>query len=198
MPRFVRLLIFVWAPVLYSLVLHGQDAGMVLRTSVTYNTQKATLTLTDDQRQKADQLGREAQQAAQARKYGDAMRAYYQGLAVMRSVPWTPAFELASSFQGRLDHAIVEPGKPVTVTLTPLYTSERAAAVKMNAALFLVPVKKKGRGEEPGRRGAGGSGGAAVHRAREDPRRAGGRLRRGGPARSRRSRLRSGSRAGCV
>ena len=58
--------------------------------SVTYNTQKATLPLTDDQRQQADELLREAQQANQAGKYGDAMRSLYQGLAVMRNVPWTP------------------------------------------------------------------------------------------------------------
>ena len=49
------------------------------------------------------------------------MRDYYQGLAVMRNMPWTPAYELASSLQGRLDHAIVEPGKAVNVTLAPLY-----------------------------------------------------------------------------
>ncbi|HEY2017691.1 MAG TPA: PHB depolymerase family esterase [Bryobacteraceae bacterium] len=143
MPRFVRPLLFAW-----GLALYAQDAGMVLRTSVTYNTQKATLPLNEEQRQKADQLGREAQQAAQARNYGDAMRDYYQGLAVMRNLPWTPAFELASSFQGRLDHAMVEPGKQITVTLAPLYTSDRAAGVKMSAAVFLMPVKKDGAAEK--------------------------------------------------
>src|ERR1051325_726356 len=110
MLRFVRPIVFVWGVALYA-----QDAGMALRTSVTYNTQKATLTLTDEQRQTADQLGRDAQQASLAGKYGEAMRDYYQGLAVMRNLPWTPAFELASSLQGKLDHAIVEPGKDVTV-----------------------------------------------------------------------------------
>jgi len=143
MLRLVRPILFVW-----GLVLYAQDAGMVLRTSVTYNTQKATLQLSDEQRQKADQLGREAQQASQARKYGEAMRAYYQGLAVMRNVPWTPAFEVASSLQGRLDHAIVEPGRPVTVTLAPLYSSDRAAGVKMSASVVLVPVKKEGAAEK--------------------------------------------------
>src|SRR5437660_8277261 len=49
--------------------LSAQDAGMVLRTSVTYNTQKATLQLTEAQRKQADELSREAQQANQAGKY---------------------------------------------------------------------------------------------------------------------------------
>ena len=39
-----------------GLVLSAQDAGMVLRTSVTYNTEKATLPLTDDQRRQ--EIGR--------------------------------------------------------------------------------------------------------------------------------------------
>jgi pimeloyl-ACP methyl ester carboxylesterase len=129
--------------------LFAQDAGMVLRTSVTYNTQKATLQLTGDQRQQADELLRQAQQATQAGKYGDAMRSLYQGLAVMRNVPWTPAFEFASSLQGKLDHAMVEPGSQVTVTLAPLYATPGAAGVKMNASFALIPVRKDGPPQKP-------------------------------------------------
>src|ERR1043166_8324783 len=81
----------------------AQDAAMVRRTSVNYTTQKASLKLTDDQRSQADELGRLAQEANRAGKYGDALRSYYQGLAVMRNVPWTPEFEFVSSLQGKLD-----------------------------------------------------------------------------------------------
>ena len=126
----------------FGLVLSAQDAGMVLRTSVTYNTQKATLPLTDDQRRQADELAREAQQATQAGRHGDAMRSLYHGLAMMRNVPWTPAVEFATSLQGKLDHAIVEPGAQVRVTLTPLYATPGAAGTKLSASLFLIPVKK--------------------------------------------------------
>ena len=132
----------------FSLALSAQDAGMVLRTSVTYNTQKATLPLTDDQRRQADELSREAQQANQAGKYGDAIRSFYQGLAVMRNVPWTPALEFVSSLQGKLDHAIVEPGAQVSVTLTPLYATPRAAVIKLNASLVLRPRQERGRRAE--------------------------------------------------
>ena len=126
----------------FGLVLCAQDAGMVLRTSVTYNTQKATLPLTDDQRRQADELAREAQQATLAGRHGDAMRSLYHGLAMMRNVPWTPAVEFATSLQAKLDHAIVEPGAQVRVTLTPLYTTPGAAGTKLSASLFLIPVKK--------------------------------------------------------
>ena len=69
-----------------GLALYAQDASMVLRTSVTYRTQRNSLQLTEEQRRQADQLAREAAQAGQAGKYGDAVRAYYHGLAVMRGV----------------------------------------------------------------------------------------------------------------
>ena len=119
---------------------------MVLRTSVTYRTQRNSLQLSEEQRQQADQLAREAAQAGQAGKYGDAVRAYYHGLAVMRGVAWTPAFEFASSLQGHLDHAMVDPGKPIVVTLSPLWSTGTAA--KLTASVFLVPSKKDGSAEK--------------------------------------------------
>ena len=140
--RFERFLV----PTL-GLVLYAQDAGMVLRTSVTYRTQRNSLQLTEEQRQQADQLAREAAQAGQAARYGDAVRAYYHGLAAMRGVAWTPAFEFASSLQGHLDHAIVDPGKPILVTLSPLYGST-GTATKLTASLFLAPLKKDGSAEK--------------------------------------------------
>jgi len=121
---------------------------MVLRTSVTYNTQKASLPLSPEQRQQADQLGRQAQQASQAGKYGEAIRCYYQGLALMRNVAWTPALELASSLQGHVDHAMAEPGKQVTLTLSALYSNPRAEGLHMTGVVFLVPVRKEGASEK--------------------------------------------------
>ena len=145
--RFARLFVLTLGLFTLGLVLHAQDAGMVLRTSVTYRTQRNSLQLTEEQRRQADQLARDAAQAGQAGKYGDAVRAYYHGLAVMRGVAWTPAYEFAASLQGHLDHAIVEPGKPVAVTLSPLYSSP-GMSTKLSASLFLVPLKKSGAAEK--------------------------------------------------
>lgn len=121
--------------------LNAQDAGLALRTSVGYNTQRASLPLSDEQRQEAERLGREAQKASQAGKYSEAMKDYQQGTAVMRKIGWTPAYELAVSLQGKLDHAMVEPGKAVTVTLTPLYRDERENGTRLTASVVLTPVK---------------------------------------------------------
>ena len=133
--RFTRLLI----PTL-AIVLHAQDAGMVLRTSVGYRTLRNSAQLTEEQKKEADQLSNDAQQSNTAGKYGDAMRSLYHGMAVMRGVAWSPALEFASGLQGRLDHAVVDPGKQITITLSPLYAT--SGTVKMNAAVFLVSRKE--------------------------------------------------------
>ena len=122
-----------------ALLVSAQDAGLVLRTSVTYRTQRQTLQLSEAQRAQADDLARQAQQANQARQYGDALRAYDHGLAVMRNQEWTPAFELASSLEGTLDHAMLEPGAAATLTLKPYYQTPHSAATHMTASVVLTP-----------------------------------------------------------
>jgi predicted esterase len=139
-PRFVRLL-----PLAFGLVLYAQDASLVLRTSVGYRTQRNSLPLSDEQKQQADRLMQEANQANSSGKYGDAMRAMFHGMAVMRKVEWTPAYEFAAGLQARADHAMEEPGRQVTVTLSALYACP--SAPKLKGSVALVPVKKDA-GEE--------------------------------------------------
>jgi predicted esterase len=128
----------------FALIVPAQDAGTVLSTSVAYTTEKATAHLTEDQRHQADELERQAQLANRAGKYGEALHSLYQGMALMRNTPWTPAVEYATSLRGKLDHAVVEPGAAVTVTLTPIFATPRAAALKLKASLSLVSAKRDG------------------------------------------------------
>ena len=134
------------AIVIGGLVLHAQDAGMVLRTSVSYRTQRNSLTLSDEQRREADAVINAATQDNREGKYGEAMRALYHGMAVMRGVPWTPTVELAASLQGKADHAIAAPGDSIAVTLSPLYQNI-ANGAKLKAALVLA-VRGNGGAEQ--------------------------------------------------
>jgi len=119
---------------------------MVLRTSVSYRTQRNSLTLSDEQRREADALINAATQDNREGKYGEAMRALYHGMAVMRGVPWTPTVELAASLQGKADHAIAAPGDSIAVTLSPLYQNI-ANGAKLKAALVLA-VRGNGGAEQ--------------------------------------------------
>src|SRR5437899_3415464 len=131
---------------LAALVLYGQDASLVLRSSVGYRTLRNCAALSDEQKEQADALSREAEQANGAGKYGDAMRAMQHGMAVMRGVQWTPAYEFAAGLTGKLDHAVVDPGRQVTVSLAPLYQS---AGAKLGATVYLVSRgNRNGAGEK--------------------------------------------------
>jgi poly(3-hydroxybutyrate) depolymerase len=99
----------------------AQDAGMVLRTLVGYRTQRASVALSEEQKKEVDDLARQAAQATSAQKYGEALRYYYHGTAMMRKVPWTPAVECAAGLEAHLDHLMVESGRTLTLTLKQLY-----------------------------------------------------------------------------
>ena len=113
---------------------------MVLFTSVLYRTQRNSAVLSEAQKQEADRLGSEAAQLGRSGKYGDALRLYYQGFALMRNLPWTPADEFAASLRVKADRQVVPPGGRVTVTLSPLFSSERTALVKLRGSVWLAPA----------------------------------------------------------
>lgn len=126
----MRLLLF-----LVTATLLAQDADLVLRTFVSYNTQRASLPLTDAQKAEADALGQQAQRASQAGKFKEAMRDYSHGLAVMRGMPWTPTVALASSLQATVDDAIATPGQSLTLTLDTLFPLEQPATAGLRLLL---------------------------------------------------------------
>ncbi len=130
-----RFLLLLVAPLL---LLHAQDAALVLRTSVTYRTQRNTLPLTDAQKQQADALMREAERANAAGQYGEAMRAMLHGMAAMHGTEWTSAAEFAAALRTRLDHEMLEPGQHATLTLTQLFPVQLPVEMrKMSASVML-------------------------------------------------------------
>lgn len=118
----------------------AQDAGMVLRTSVGYRTQKASRPLTAEQKKEADRLEALAVEANRDRKYGEAMRNLYHGLTLMNGAEWTPALEMAAALQAKADHAILAPGNSVRVSLTALYPVDQT----LDATIVLRPVEGEG------------------------------------------------------
>jgi len=116
-------------------VVSAQDAELVLRTMVSYNTMRATLPLPDAKKEQAASLGEQAQTAGRAGKFGDAMRHYHHGIAVMQGFPWTPEIELAAGLQAKVDDAIANPGQQLILTLSSLYPASGPASAKVDIAL---------------------------------------------------------------
>ena len=116
---------------LFAATLAAQDAELVLRTSVSYNTMRASLPLTEAKKEEAATLGQQAQQASREGKYGDAMRHMHRGIAVMQGFSWTPAVEFAASLQASVDDAIADRGQALQLTLKPLYATAEPVTAKV-------------------------------------------------------------------
>jgi hypothetical protein len=117
--RLLLIALCPWGP------LHAQDAELLLRTTVTYTTQRDSRQLTAEQRKEVNSLLQRSREAGDARKYGEALRLLHHGFAVIEGVPWTPALETASSLHATVDHAMLEPGKTVALSLLPYYSTEQ-------------------------------------------------------------------------
>ena len=120
---------------LLATVVSAQDAELVLRTSVGYNTMRASLPLEDAKKEQAARLGVQAQTATREGKFGEAMRHYHHGTAVMQGFSWTPEIELAAGLQAKVDDAIANPGQQLTLTLSSLYPASGPATAKVDIAL---------------------------------------------------------------
>ena len=121
---------------LLATVISAQDAELVLRTMVGYNTMRATVPLTSAKKEEATSLGELAATAGRAGKFGDAMRHYHHGIAVMQGFPWwTPEIELAAGLQASVDDAIANPGQQLLLTLSSLYPATGPATAKVAIAL---------------------------------------------------------------
>ncbi len=121
----------------------AQTAAMARAASVAFHSERDTLSLTGQQQLEADQLDQDAQHQVQAGQFGEALRRYAHATALMRDAAWTPALQFAASLQGRIDHAMLDPGKPVTLALTALYPSKGTSVV----SVFLVSTVKEGPAE---------------------------------------------------
>jgi predicted esterase len=122
------------------LLLPGQDAELLLRTTVTYTTQRDTRQLAAEQRKDADALLQRAREAGDAKKYGEALRLLHHGFAVIEGAPWTPALETASSLHATVDHAMVEPGRTIAISLAPYYSAEHPVTEDLKASIVLRPA----------------------------------------------------------
>jgi predicted esterase len=119
----------------------AQDAGQVLRISVGYNTQYNTLksapTFSAEKRAEVERLGKLAQEANAARRYGDAIKHYLHAMAIMRNAEWTPARALSSALTLKLDRAIVEPVQTIRLQLGQMFALDEKIEPKLAVTIDL-------------------------------------------------------------
>ncbi len=130
--------------ILLAPIASAQTAASVRAAAADFRAQAQNLT--PSERSRTNSLEQAAQQAAQAGRFGDSLRAYAHATAVLRKAQWTSAIELASAIELRIDHVLLEPGKPVVLSLTARFPAESTGA-KLLASVFLTPEGQPGERE---------------------------------------------------
>lgn len=123
----------------------AQDAGQVLRLSVGYNTLKNSTKMDDAMRSKVEGLGKKAQEARQAGRYGEALKHYHHAIALMRGAEWTPERALTTALTFRPERAVLEPAQTVSVRVGQIFSLDEKPRGKLAASVVLLRM----RGDEP-------------------------------------------------
>ncbi|HET9528908.1 MAG TPA: prolyl oligopeptidase family serine peptidase [Blastocatellia bacterium] len=126
-----RLVVSTFALIILAASAPAQDAGQVLRLSVGYNTLKNSTTLSAEKRAEVDRLGKLAQEASLAKKYGEALKHYYHAITIMRGSEWTPARALSTALTLKLDRAVVEPSHTVRVEVGQIFSLDEKPGDKL-------------------------------------------------------------------
>lgn len=116
----------------------AQTAAMVRAAAHDFAAQAISPALTVEQRNEAAKLRQQAERDAQAGRYGEALRNYAHATAVMRHARCAPAAELAASIELRVEHVLLEPSQPVTLSLGRLYPVTPSEEAKLTASIRLV------------------------------------------------------------
>lgn len=120
----------------------AQDAGQVLRVSVGYNTFKNSAeNLSPEKRAEVDRLGKMAQQATAARKYGDALKHYYHAIALIRGSEWTPEAALSSALTVKADRVVTEPLSSLRLNLGQIFSLDEKIQGKMSGSVELLAAR---------------------------------------------------------
>ncbi|HKP10984.1 MAG TPA: prolyl oligopeptidase family serine peptidase, partial [Blastocatellia bacterium] len=140
-----RLLFSACVVVACAVTVAAQDAGQALRVSVGFNTLKNSTQLTPEKRAEVDNLGKMAQAAAAEKRFGDALKHYYHGIALMRGNEWTPSRAMSSALTMKVDRAVVEPGEAISIKLGQIFALDQKLEGKLSGSVALLNIK----GDEP-------------------------------------------------
>ena len=123
------------AVVFATIPLHAQDAAQVLALSVNYTTLKNTTQMTDERRKEVEAIEAKARQAAQERKYGDALGHYQHAMASLRDQAWTPARAMTAAMRLKADRLVYDPGDVAHLQITQVFVLEEPITVALHGSV---------------------------------------------------------------
>lgn len=120
---------------------YAQDASQVLRESVRFRTVKNTAQMDDATRQTVAELEKKAQAANAAQKYGEALKHFAHGMALMRKQEWTPRRAFETALQVKPDKLIFDPGETARVKVSQTFALDEPLAGKLTLTLALAQAR---------------------------------------------------------
>lgn len=138
---FVRAALLCALSLLLALPLLAQDASQVLQLSVAYRTLKNRVPMDEAKRKLIEELETKARTANNDKKYGEAVKHLSHGLALMRNQPWTPLHALNTALQVKTDRRVFDPGDPVRLKLSQIFTLDDPVPGKVALALALTQMR---------------------------------------------------------
>lgn len=116
---------------------YAQDASQVLRASVGFRTVKNTAQMDEATRQTVAELEKKAQAANAAQKYGEALKYFAHGMALMRKQEWTPRRAFETALQLKLDKLVFDPGEIARVKVSQMFALDEPLSGKLALTLAL-------------------------------------------------------------
>ncbi|MGE0128557.1 MAG: prolyl oligopeptidase family serine peptidase [Blastocatellales bacterium] len=134
--RFSAALIFALSLFLARPAL-SQDAGQSLFLSVGFRSLKNTAQMSEEKRKLIEELEAKARAATSNQKYGEAIKHYSHGMALMRNQPWTPSTAMSTALQMKLERVVFDPGDAARITISQIFTLDEAIAGKLGGSISL-------------------------------------------------------------
>ena len=127
-----------------SIPAFAQDAGQVLRLSVAFRTVKnnTLAQMSAEKRKEIEELEAKARAANGEKKYGEALKHFMHGLALMRNQRWTPADALAAALEFKADRLILDPADLIRLKVSQIFVLDEPLSGKLTGSLSLRQTKE--------------------------------------------------------
>lgn len=120
----------------------AQDAGQALFLSVGFRSLKNTVQMSEEKRKQVEELEAKARAAASGQKYGEAVKHFSHGMALMRNQPWTPSSAMGVALQMKLGRVVYDPGDNARITISQIFTLDEPIAGKLSGSVSMKDSKQ--------------------------------------------------------
>lgn len=115
----------------------AQDGAQVLALSVRFGTVKNTKQLNEQTLAEVNRLQKLAQEANAAKRYGEALKNMYHGLALMDGQEWSPLNAFRAAVTVKAERTMLEPSQTVRLHIGQFYALDQKVEGSVNLSIAI-------------------------------------------------------------